>query len=297
MGMQKLLEYCRNKFLSITGYDQWNWTEFATFMLIPVFCFLLEMILTGWKKSSLHRLVNHFKESSGDMICFILEAAHMFRLIGVLMTFGICYWLTGQTQRNLHLNLLNSIQIPALTYIILILIGDFKNYAKHYIFHKWGFGWKLHSYHHSAEHFTILTFHRFHFVEQAVGMLFDVIPFVLLGAGPADYLYISILRETHQHLLHSQLRSDWGFIGAYILVSPAAHWIHHSADQKHFDKNFGITFIFWDRLFGTYLKPEKVERLGIPENPFDKSNFILDIFSSYRNALSNLLRLSGNQTL
>ena len=36
-------------------------------------------------------------------------------------------------------------------------------------------------------------------------------------------------------------------------MSPALHWIHHSINPNHYDKNLGMKFPFWDKLFGTYL--------------------------------------------
>ena len=40
-----------------------------------------------------------------------------------------------------------------------------------------------------------------------------------------------------------------------------AHWhqLHHSTDPRHYDKNFGLLFSFWDRLFGTLCVPRPDE--------------------------------------
>ena len=40
-----------------------------------------------------------------------------------------------------------------------------------------------------------------------------------------------------------------------ILVDNRFHRIHHSTEQRHFDKNFGICFSIWDRMFGTACDP------------------------------------------
>ncbi len=37
--------------------------------------------------------------------------------------------------------------------------------------------------------------------------------------------------------------------------TPASHRVHHAINPRYLDKNFGGTFIVWDRLFGTY-EPE-----------------------------------------
>ncbi len=36
-----------------------------------------------------------------------------------------------------------------------------------------------------------------------------------------------------------------------IFVSPAHHQVHHSANPKHFNKNFGSCLALWDWMFGT----------------------------------------------
>jgi sterol desaturase/sphingolipid hydroxylase (fatty acid hydroxylase superfamily) len=35
--------------------------------------------------------------------------------------------------------------------------------------------------------------------------------------------------------------------------------LHHSVDPRHYDKNFGLLFSFWDRLFGTLCVPRPDE--------------------------------------
>ncbi len=46
------------------------------------------------------------------------------------------------------------------------------------------------------------------------------------------------------------------------MLSPAHHQVHHSTDERHFDRNFGSTLAIWDRLFGTFYQPsEKREAL------------------------------------
>jgi sterol desaturase/sphingolipid hydroxylase (fatty acid hydroxylase superfamily) len=37
-----------------------------------------------------------------------------------------------------------------------------------------------------------------------------------------------------------------------IIITPALHLIHHSPDPVETNSNFGFSFSFWDRLFGTF---------------------------------------------
>ena len=122
-----------------------------------------------------------------------------------------------------------------------------------------------------------LTRHRGHFLEAALKRMIDVIPFAIFGSIKT-YFIVKVLTEIHQLLLHSSIKSDWGFIGRYIFVSPSAHRIHHSIKREHYGKNFGNTFIFWDRLFKTYQPKTMVEKLGVEKNPYNKDGVFKDIF-------------------
>jgi hypothetical protein len=54
-----------------------------------------------------------------------------------------------------------------------------------------------------------------------------------------------------------------------LMLVIAMHRIHHSAEQAETDSNYGATFSWWDRLFGTYRTRSQLElasvRLGLTE--------------------------------
>ena len=61
-------------------------------------------------------------------------------------------------------------------------------------------------------------------------------------------------------LQHTQIPWRFGPLH-WVLVTPRFHLYHHSIDPAHHDRNFGIVFSFWDRLFGTYRAPRVGERI------------------------------------
>ncbi|MCC6690500.1 MAG: sterol desaturase family protein [Bacteroidia bacterium] len=162
--------------------------------------------------------------------------------------------------------------------LIIFIISDFKEYIRHAIFHKVGPLWKLHEFHHSATDLNMITNYRGHFLETALAKFFDVIPYIILGAPIHSYILITSFVEIHHLFVHSSVKSDWGFIGKYFLVSPAAHRIHHSTKNQHYNKNLGATLIIWDKLFNTFNPSEIVSEVGIPNNPYNKRGYINDIF-------------------
>ena len=38
----------------------------------------------------------------------------------------------------------------------------------------------------------------------------------------------------------------------WIMVTPSNHRVHHARNDQYVDKNYGVVFIIWDRLFGTF---------------------------------------------
>jgi sterol desaturase/sphingolipid hydroxylase (fatty acid hydroxylase superfamily) len=64
-------------------------------------------------------------------------------------------------------------------------------------------------------------------------------------------------------------RSKWL---EWVFVTPRYHHIHHNGNPQHYTANFGNLLTIWDRLFGTYANPEKVDPIlqfgiGEKENP------------------------------
>lgn len=145
------------------------------------------------------------------------------------------------------------------------IFGDFAVYLTHWAHHRFAVLWPLHAVHHSAEVLTPITAYRQHPLDMIVATaLQSVILGVALGvlvgtlapqttvaqiAGVNTFTVISILAMANFH--HSHIRISYGPVLERFLISPAQHQIHHSNDEKHFNKNFGGTLALWDWLFGT----------------------------------------------
>lgn len=247
-------------------------------LIITSIVLIIEFKFVGWEKSSFKKLFKFDKSTRTDFICWLMDTFNVSNVFGFIFSFGICYYLVGLIQKNFEFNLINYVSSPYIQVLIIFLAGDFKNYVRHYVFHKSKSLWELHQFHHSATSFNVLTRQRSHFLESEVSRFFDVFIFVILGSPLYAFIVVRFLKELHQMLIHSSLTSDWGFIGKYLLVSPAAHRIHHSTAPKHFNKNMGNTFIFWDRMFGTYYPAETVAEIGVPNNAFNKEGYIKDLW-------------------
>jgi sterol desaturase/sphingolipid hydroxylase (fatty acid hydroxylase superfamily) len=63
--------------------------------------------------------------------------------------------------------------------------------------------------------------------------------------------------------------------------------LHHSCNEDNLNKNFGETFLFWDKLFGTFKETTGPLKYGINEavDHHDFKNVVFHEFRSMRNDL------------
>lgn len=156
-----------------------------------------------------------------------------------------------------------------------ILALDFGLYIAHYLQHRVPWLWEFHKVHHSAEVMTPITVYRMHPVDDAASFLMTGISFGLVDgllrtvfSGQFHFvevyglnLFFFLFYLMGYNLRHSHIWLDYGPLVDRFLISPAQHQIHHSSDPKHYDRNIGFIFAFWDTLFGTLYVPQKQETL------------------------------------
>jgi sterol desaturase/sphingolipid hydroxylase (fatty acid hydroxylase superfamily) len=98
------------------------------------------------------------------------------------------------------------------------------------------------------------------------------------------FLYRTFLR-VNGYLVHSNLSTDYGWFGRWLLVSPRMHRLHHAAAAEFHDKNFTFDLVLWDRLFGTYATCDsttaQVMPLGLHDNPFNGDRTVQCALRSY----------------
>jgi sterol desaturase/sphingolipid hydroxylase (fatty acid hydroxylase superfamily) len=163
--------------------------------------------------------------------------------------------------------------------VIMVLTLDLCKYVAHYVHHESPILWPFHALHHSAEVMTPLTASRNHPVVLVVRLLVQsllmglaqgVMLFLLIGKidlltiGAANAGYV-LFNFFGANLRHSHVWLSYGPFWEHILISPAQHHVHHSIEKRHYNKNYGEIFAFWDWAFGTLYIPEKDEviRFGL----------------------------------
>ena len=156
--------------------------------------------------------------------------------------------------------------------ITMLLAYDLSYYIYHYLQHKVPVLWDLHKVHHSAEVMVGITEGRVHPLDDLMTHIWDgIIPGVAYGIwlfflfDPVEVTIFGINVYVMRNILmmdfvrHTHFKLSFGkWINAVILC-PHWHQLHHSADPRHWDKNFGLMLSIWDRMFGTLVEPQPDE--------------------------------------
>lgn len=168
---------------------------------------------------------------------------------------------------GLHLSLLLTLWVA---------IGmDLGLFVAHWLQHRVPLLWEFHKVHHSAEVMTPITVARMHPLDDLLSM---VCSGTFAGAAQALFLHalpggptglrlygvdaaLFAFYLLGYNLRHSHVWIGWGPRLSHLLVSPAMHQCHHSVAERHWDKNMGFMFAWWDWLAGTLYVPAGREPL------------------------------------
>ena len=134
------------------------------------------------------------------------------------------------------------------------LIYDLIYYWFHRILHTVRVLWLVHSVHHSIEELNAVNDYH-HWLEDTLRVPLILIPISLLVRIDGAVLVICVvgLRFMGQ-MTHANSKISYGPF-RYVIAEPRFHRIHHSLEERHFNKNFAFMFPVWDVIFGTAYFP------------------------------------------
>ena len=166
--------------------------------------------------------------------------------------------------------------------IIMILLADFLRYWLHRACHTNPTLWRLHAIHHSPDKLYWFNVGRFHPLEKALQLLYDTLPFVLLGVDAKVIALYYVFYSINGFFQHCNIRLKFG-LANYVISSAQLHRWHHSKIASESNNNYGNNLIVWDLLFGSYLHPnsDRPTTLGIIESPYPNS-FVRQFMHPFR---------------
>jgi sterol desaturase/sphingolipid hydroxylase (fatty acid hydroxylase superfamily) len=149
-------------------------------------------------------------------------------------------------------------------WILLLVLQDFMFYWLHYVDHYCRLFWAVHVTHHSSEEFNLTVGFRSS-VFQPLYRFIYFIPLSFLGFDGKDVMFIYSATQIYGILIHTQYVGKLGFL-EYFMSTPSHHRVHHGSNIAYLDKNMGMVFIFWDKLFGTFQAEVEIVKYGLTEN-------------------------------
>ncbi len=220
------------------------------FLILPS-ALWIECAVVGWHKCSFRALLAPTASIKTDIAFFVMDQVHVTGLVGRILMLGLSVisgvalrdWLAAKTGFAIDLS-----AWPLLLQVVIYFYAySFFDYWAHRLGHTRWF-WPLHRYHHSAEDFCVVNGARIHPAGFA-GIFFINIPMPLLGATPEAMIWVNVVTIALGFVIHSRMKSGFGWVGRYVIQSPLHHRLHHKLDMREATGFFGMMPV-WDHLFG-----------------------------------------------
>lgn len=196
----------------------------------------------------------HFTQREVDWldVIFNINSGHimlwLFRCLEVL-----CY---GMVLNLFSLHLFEN--VPAVwLWLFTLLAWDFGFYWLHRFHHQLRPLWAVHVVHHQGEHYNLSLGVRNSWYSSLTSIPFFLV-LAILGVPLSVFLAVSIAHYSVQFFNHNALTPGLGWLEK-VFVTPSHHRVHHLNEKRYADTNYGGTFIFWDKLFGTFCSLPSLE--------------------------------------
>ena len=153
------------------------------------------------------------------------------------------------------IGLLNFVNVPVWVQVLItVVVLDLTAFLQHRALHEWPLLWRAHRVHHSDVEIDAATSLRFHPLETGFRVITQAPVILLLGLPPEAFLIgfaVLTIINVYTHI-NVRMPSVVEQSLSRVLITPAAHRLHHSVEERYSERNFGGIFNLWDRLGATY---------------------------------------------
>ena len=171
------------------------------------------------------------------------------------------------------------------SYILCLVAIDFCRYWSHRISHEQRFWWSTHVTHHNSEQYNFSVSFRLSWIQHLKIIFF--IPVALMGFDPFVFFICNQIEVLYQFWIHTELIKKLPRPIEFFFTTPSHHRVHHASNGKYLDKNYGSTFIIWDRMFGTFQPEEETPNYGILK-PVNSYNPVFLVFHEFVDMLRDM---------
>jgi sterol desaturase/sphingolipid hydroxylase (fatty acid hydroxylase superfamily) len=151
-----------------------------------------------------------------------------------------------------------------------LIFFDFLYYWAHRWGHEWNWMWGAHIVHHQSQEYNLSVALRQSWFHNFIAF-WIFLPLPILGVHPYVFVGVAGFVTLYQYWIHTKAIKKLPRIIEFIFNTPSHHRVHHAINPQYLDKNYAATFIFWDRMFGTFMeeKEEPVYGITTPFNSWD----------------------------
>ncbi len=258
-------------------FSKWRLVHVIYPLIALIAALVIELLCVGWTRCTVRKVFHPSPSFRRDLIIYFFDLTSLWLLLGKILTLGLFFILGGALgtyiSAKFGIQLIQKIRFVPLQLGVALAISDCVNYWIHRAFHVIPLLWRLHKYHHSASEFSVITARRDHPLVVPIFAFLAGLPAAVFGATGGQITFAGAVVTLHALLIHSEIRSDWGWFGRWVLISPHAHRVHHSKSTAHLDKNFSFILPIFDRIFGSYYHgSEPVSSLGVDDDYFNAGN-------------------------
>jgi alkylglycerol monooxygenase len=175
-------------------------------------------------------------------------------------------------------------------WLLAYVVVDFVSYWYHRWSHRINILWAGHITHHSSELYNFSNGFRTSVFQGFNRIIFWAI-MPMFGFSPTVLVITLKISGLYDFFVHTEYIPKLGFLEK-IFVTPSLHRVHHGKNDIYIDKNYGSTFLIWDKMFGTYqAETEKVEYgikgTYVDNNPFNAiGHHYVYLYKSIKNTIA-----------
>ena len=254
-------------------YDGIDWFLFGCIQI-----FLIIVVLRTWERLAPAEQQERFAKASRADVLYTLF--HRLGIFHGLVFIGLSGFFFGVDSilHDFRFDRLNVeswwsgvTSIPAISFLIYLVLLDFVDYLYHRASHVFNWWWQLHALHHSQTVMTAWSDNRNHILDDILPAVVMSFVDLMFGVSPGQFILLIALSEFIQSWQHANIKTHLG-PAKYLLVSPMFHRMHHAVGYGHEAKgkpgvlggcNFGVLFPWWDMLFRTAIFPKEVYPTGV----------------------------------
>lgn len=203
----------------------------------------LEWLLTYFKKKDYYDSMDTISATFIGLVNVAMSAGLKVATFGIILFFyNLVPWSIGEN-------------MEWWSFVLCIVAIDFFRYWAHRVAHENRFWWATHVTHHNSEKYNWSVAFRLSWTQHIKIVFF--VPVALMGFNPVVFFICHQIEVLYQFWIHTEYITKLPRPIEFLFTTPSHHRVHHARNDHYLDKNYGSTFIIWDRIFGTF-EPEVV---------------------------------------